>query len=169
MQKVKINHQIQAKEVRVVTEDGEQLGIMSLSSALQAAGEHGLDVVEVSPNAQPPVVKIIDFAKFRYQQKKLEQQQRKNAKKVEVKTVRLSVRISEHDIETKSKQADGFLTDGNLVRVELRMRGREQAFLDLAERQVKNFQSKLVSPHRIEVPLKKMGNTFTMTLAPNNK
>lgn len=167
MQKTRINHQITAATVRVVAEDGEQVGVMSLGEALKLAGEHGLDVVEVSPQAQPPVVKIIDFAKFRYQQKKAEQLQKKKAKKVEVKTIRLSVRISEHDITTKAKQADGFLEEGDLVRVELRMRGREQAFLDLAERQVKNFQGKLTFPHRVEVPIKKMGNTFTMTVAPN--
>lgn len=169
MQKTRINHQIQAREVRVVTEDGEQLGIMSLSQALGLAGEHGLDLVEVSPNAQPPVVKLIDFAKYRYQQKKLEQQQRKNAKKVEVKTVRLSVRISEHDLAIKAKQADSFLEDGNLVRVELRMRGREQAFADLGAKQIENFRTKLTCVHRIEVPIKKMGNTFTATFAPVSK
>lgn len=169
MQKTRINHQIQASEVRVVNEDGEQLGIMQLSEALRLAGEHSLDVVEVSPTAKPPVVKIIDFAKFRYQQKKAEALQKKKAKKVEIKTIRLSVRISEHDLNTKAKQADGFLTDGDLVRVELRMRGREQAFLEIAENQVKNFQTKLASPHRIEVPLKRMGHTMSMTLAPNTK
>lgn len=167
MQKTRINHQIQAAEVRLVTEDGEQLGVMALSAALKLADEHGLDLVEVSPNAKPPVAKLIDFAKFRYQQKKAEQQQKKKAKKVEIKTIRLSVRISEHDLLTKAKQADGFLEEGNLVRVELRMRGREQAFANLAESQVKNFETRLVQPHRTEVPLKRMGHSLSATYAPN--
>ncbi len=167
MQKTRINHQIQAREVRLVNEDGEQVGVYSLSEALKLATEHGLDLVEVSPNANPPVAKLIDYAKFRYQQKKAEQLQKKKAKKVEVKTIRLSVRISEHDLDTKAKQADGFLEDGDLVRVELRMKGREQAFLDIAEKQVKNFHSKITVPSRIEVPIKRMGNTMGMTLAPS--
>jgi translation initiation factor IF-3 len=166
LQKTRINHQIQAKELRLVNEDGEQIGLFSLSEALKLAAEHGLDLVEVSPNANPPVAKVIDFAKYRYQQKKVEQQQKKKVKKVEVKTIRLSVRISDHDVSTKAKQADEFLSDGDLVRVELRMRGREQAFLDLAEKQVKHFHSKLTSPSRVEVPLRRMGNTMSMTLAP---
>ena len=166
LEKTRINHQIQARELRLVNEDGEQIGLFKLSDALNLAAEHGLDLVEVSPNAKPPVAKLIDFAKFRYQQKKVEQQQKKKAKKVEVKTIRLSVRISEHDIATKAKQADEFLQDGDLVKVELRMRGREQAFLDLAEKQVRNFQSKLTAPHRVEVPIRRMGNTMSTTLAP---
>jgi translation initiation factor IF-3 len=165
LQKTRINHQIQAKELRLVNEDGEQIGVFSLSEALKLATEHGLDLVEVSPHANPPVAKVIDFAKYRYQQQKVEQQQKKKAKKVELKTIRLSVRISEHDLDTKAKQTDGFLSDGDLVRVELRMRGREQAFLDLAEKQVKNFHSKVTVPNRIEVPIKRMGNTMSMTLA----
>ena len=133
MQKTRINHQIQAGEVRVVNEDGEQLGLMPLSEALKLSSEHGLDVVEVSPNAKQPVVKLIDFAKFRYQQKKAEQLQRKKTKKVEVKTVRLSVRISEHDLDTKAKQTNGFLKDGDLVEVELTQAGPNSLHATLLE------------------------------------
>ena len=140
---------------------------MSLSEALTLAGEHGLDLVEVSPNAQPPVAKLIDFAKFRYQQKKAEQQAKKKAKKVEIKTLRLSARIGEHDLQVKAKQAGEFLTNGDLVRVELRMRGREQAFASLAENQIKAFQTAITVPFRVEVPQKRMGNTISVTLAPS--
>ncbi|MBL8031022.1 MAG: translation initiation factor IF-3 [Candidatus Doudnabacteria bacterium] len=167
MLRTRINHQIQAKELRLVNEDGEQIGLFSLSEALKMAADNGLDLVEVSPNAKPPVAKVIDYAKFRYQQKKAEQLQKKKAKKVEVKTVRLSIRISEHDLQTKAKQSDGFLEEGNLIKAELRMRGREQAFLDLAEKQLKNFQSKITFPTRVEVPIRRMGNTMSMILAPN--
>ena len=167
MQKTRINHQIQARELRLVNEDGEQIGLFSLSEALKIAAEHGLDLVEVSPNANPPVAKVIDFAKYRYQQQKVEQQQKKKAKKIEVKTIRLSVRISEHDMSTKAKQTDGFLADGDMVRVELRMRGREQAFLDIPEKQLKKFQSILTVPSKVEVPIRRMGSTMAMTLAPS--
>lgn len=162
----RVNHQIKSPELRIISEEGEQLGVMSLSEALQAAHEQELDLVEVSPHANPPVAKIIDFAKYRYQLQKAEALQRKNAKKVEVKTIRLSVRIGDHDLITKAKRADEFLEDGNLIKVELRMRGREQAFLDVAEEQIVKFKSKLTTEVREEVPLKKMGNTLAVTYAP---
>lgn len=167
MFKTRINHQIQAPEVRVITEEGEQVGIMKLGQALTLAGEHGLDVVEISPHAKPPVVKLISYDKFRYQQKKMEQQQKKNAKKVEVKTIRLSARISAHDMEVKAKQVDGFLADSNLVRLELRMRGREQAFTSLAEQQIKTFLSFITATYKVEVPMKRMGGTLSIALAPS--
>lgn len=163
----RVNHQISASEVRIIGEDGEQLGVMSLSAALQMAHENELDLVEVSPNANPPVAKLIDFAKYRYQLQKTEALQRKNAKKIEVKTIRLSARISDHDILTKATQADKFLADDNLVKVELRMRGREQAFADLSEQQIKKFKAKLTVPVREEVPLRRMGNALSVTYAPS--
>lgn len=163
---VRVNHQITSPEVRVISDEGGQLGVMSLSTALRMAEEQELDLVEVSPNANPPVVKLVDFAKFRYQMQKAEALQKRNAKKVEVKTIRISARISEHDLTTKAKQADEFFADGNMVKVELRMRGREQAFLDVAEKQIQNFQAQLKSQVKEEVPLKKVGNTLAVTLAP---
>jgi translation initiation factor IF-3 len=165
--KTRFNHQIQAPQVRLISDTGEQIGIMPTSQALALAQEHGLDLVEISPNAQPPVAKLISYDKFRYQQKKLEQQQRKNAKRIEVKTMRLSSRISTHDMQIKAKQADGFLSEGNLVRIELRMRGREQAYGNLAEQQIKTFQGLLTFSHKVEVPLKRMGNTISLTLSPS--
>ncbi|HMQ01755.1 MAG TPA: translation initiation factor IF-3 [Candidatus Doudnabacteria bacterium] len=166
MQKTRINRQITAPEIRLLNDAGEQLGIFSLTQAMALAEEHGLDLVEVSPNAQPPVVKLISFDKFKYQQKKLEQQQKKRVKKVEVKTVRLSAKIAAHDIATKAKHADEFLQDGDWVKLELRMRGREQAFLDVAHGQIETFKAALTAPYRIEVPAKKAGNTISMTIAP---
>ena len=164
--RTRVNHQIQAPSVRVIDEDGTQLGILPISEALKIASERELDLVEISPNAQPPVCKLIDFDKFRYQQKKAAQLQKKKAKKIEVKTVRLSVRIGQHDLQTKARQTDGFLAEGNLVKIELRMRGREQAHADLAEKQIKNFLGMLSAPFRVEQPAKKTGNTFSTTIAP---
>lgn len=166
MQQTRVNHQITAQEIRLLNDVGEQLGVMSLSEALKLADEHGLDLVEISPQARPPVVKLISFDKFKYQQKKLEQQQKKKVKKVEVKTVRLSVKIATNDIQTKAKKADEFLADGDWVKLELRMRGREQAFVEVAMKQIDAFRNALTAPYRVEVEPKKMGNTLSMTIAP---
>jgi translation initiation factor IF-3 len=165
--KARINHQIRASDVRVINEDGEQVGVMKLSQALTLAQENGLDVVEVSPMAKPPVVKLIDFAKFKYQQKKLEQQQKKKAKKTEVKTIWISVRISEHDMQIKAKKVEEFLTDGDLVKIELRMRGREQAYGELGHKQLQAFLGFVTVPYRTEIPIKRMGGTWSVTIAPS--
>ncbi len=166
LQKAKVNHQIKAVEVRVITETGEQLGILKLSAALTLANEHGLDLVEVAPHAQPPVCKVIDYAKFKYQQKKAESEAKKKAKKTEMKTIWLSTRISQHDMEVKAKKVDEFLTEGDVVKIELKMRGREQAFPDIARTQLTTFIQLVSKPHRIDVPIKKMGGTFSITIAP---
>ena len=168
MQTFRVNHQITAPELRLLNEEGQQLGVMPLTEALKLADEHGLDLVEISPQAKPPVVKLITYDKFKYQQKKLEQQQKKKVKKVEVKTVRLSAKIATHDIQTKARKADEFLTDSDWVKVELRMRGREQAFLEVAEKQIQAFRAALTVPYRVEIEPRKMGNTLTMTIAPSS-
>ncbi len=166
MLKTRINHQIKVPNLRVINEDGRQIGIMKTSEAIALALEYGLDLVEVSPVANPPVAKLIDFAKFKYQQKKLEQQQKKHAKKTEVKTIWISVRISEHDMEIKANKVSEFLADGDLVKIELRMRGREQAYGDLGRQSLEKFLKYIKSPYRVEVPLKRMGGTWSLTAAP---
>lgn len=166
MQKTRINRQITAQEIRLLNDAGEQLGLFPVAEALKLAEEHGLDLVEISPNAQPPVVKLISYDKFKYQQKKLEQQQKKKVKKVEVKTIRLSAKIATHDLQTKAKRADEFLTDGDWVKLELRMRGREQAFVDVAFGQLESFKQSLTAPYRVEVQPKRAGHTISLTLAP---
>lgn len=166
MQRNKLNHQITAPEVRVIGEDGAQVGVMKTSEALAMALEQGLDLIEVSPLAKPPVAKLMDAAKYRYQQKKLEQQQKKKAKKTEVKTMWLSVRISGHDMTIKAKKVDEFLAEGDMVKVDLRMRGREQAHGDLAQRQLETFLTHVSHPFRTESPIKRMGNTFSTLIVP---
>ena len=165
--KVKLNHQIQAPTLRVINETGEQVGVMKLSEALTLANEHGLDLVEIVPNAAPPVAKLIDFAKYKYQQKKAENLQKKNAKKTEVKTIWISVRISEHDMGIKAGKVTEFLQDGDLVKIELRMRGREQAYGDLGRKNLEKFLTFIKTPYKIEVPLKRMGGTWSLTVAPS--
>lgn len=169
MQKTRINHQIKAATVRVINDDGKQIGVMKLSEALTLTQEYGLDLVEVSPLANPPVCKLIDFAKYRYQQKKIEQQQKKNVKKTEVKTIWISMRISEHDMEIKGKKVSEFLEDGNLVKVELRMRGREQAYGEQGRQNLNKFLTYVKALHRIESPVRRMGGTWAILLAPNNQ
>lgn len=167
MLKARLNHQIKAPTLRIINEDGEQIGVMKTSEALALAGQHGLDLVEVSPVANPPVAKLIDYAKYKYQQKKLEQQQKKNAKKTEVKTIWISMRISEHDMEIKANKITQFLTEGDLVRIELRMRGREQAFGELGRQNLIKFLTYIKTPFRTEVPVKRMGGTWSVTVAPS--
>jgi translation initiation factor IF-3 len=139
VQKARTNNQIRVPEVRVIDEVGGQLGVMKTVDALAMAQDRGLDLMEVSPNAQPPVVKFVDFDKYRYHQKKLEQQQRKKQKKVDIKGIRLSLRISEHDMAIKAKKAIEFLEEGHKVKVDLLMRGREQAHPEMAFERVKLF------------------------------
>lgn len=167
IQRTRINHQINAPEVRVLSELGEQVGVMKTGQALELARQNGMDLVEIAPQAKPPVCKIIDFAKFKYQQKKALTLARKNTKKTEVKTVWLTARIGEHDMQIKAKKVVEFLTDGDLVRIELRMRGREQAFGDIARQSLEKFLTFISAAYRVEVPIKRMGGTFALTIAPS--
>lgn len=156
MLKTRTNNQIRVPEVRVIDEDGQQLGVMKTSEALALAEERELDLVEVSPQAQPPVVKLINFDKYRYHQKKLEQQQKKKIKKIDVKGVRLSLRISEHDMSIKAKKASEFLEEGHKVKVDLLMRGREQAHPEMGFEVIKKFLS-FVPSYSTEVAAKRQG------------
>lgn len=164
--RTRLNHQITAPELRVVNEEGEQVGVMKTGQALELARQNGLDLVEIAPMAKPPVAKIIDFAKFKYQQKKAITQAKKNTKKTEVKTLWLTMRIGEHDMQIKAKKIDEFLLEGDLARVELRMRGREQAFPDLARQQLQKFLTFITQPYKIDVPIKRLGSTFAVMIAP---
>lgn len=165
--KTRLNHQITAPEVRVVNEEGQQVGVMKTGQALALARENGLDLVEIAPMAKPPVVKIIDFAKFKYQQKKALTEAKKHTKKTEVKTLWITMRIGEHDMQVKAKKIDEFLTDGDLVRIELRMKGREQAFPDIARQNLTKFLTFISVPYRIDVPVKRLGGTFGIIIAPS--
>ncbi len=167
MQRSRTNNQIRVPEVRVIDENGEQLGIMKTPDALTIAQDRGLDMVEVSPLAKPPVVKFINYDKFRYHQKKLAQQDKKKIKKIEIKGVRLSLRISEHDLQTKANRSIKFLEDGNKVKVDLMMRGREQAYADQAMQVIKKFMG-FVPNHAVESPAKRAGNTISVLLKKNN-
>ena len=167
MQKARTNNQIRVPEVRVIDETGGQLGVMKTVDALAMAQDRGLDLMEVSPNAQPPVVKFVDFDKYRYHQKKLEQQQKKRQKKVDIKGIRLSLRISEHDMGIKAKKAIEFLDEGHKVKVDLLMRGREQAHPEMAFERFKLFLT-LIPSYITEQEPKRQG-PFVSTIIAKGK
>ena len=134
-----INNEIKDKELRVISADGEQLGIMSASDALHIAETKGLDLVKIAPQAKPPVCKIMDYSKFRYEQAKREKENRKNQKQVETKEIRLSVTIDVGDFNTKVNQAKKFLASGHKVKVSIRLKGRMMTHSDLGIENMKRF------------------------------
>ncbi len=129
--KTRINEKIRAREVRVITADGEQLGVMSSRDALNRARDAELDLVEVSPNAKPPVCKIMDYGKYKYEQARKAKEAKKNQKQVVVKEVKFKVRIDTHDFETKVSKIEKFLSKDNKVKVSLMLFGRERMHADL--------------------------------------
>jgi len=163
VQKSRTNNQIRVPELRVIDEDGSQLGILKTSDALALAQERGLDLVEVSPQAKPPVAKLVNYDKLRYHQKKLEQQQKKKIKRIEVKNIRLSVRIAEHDMQVKARQAEKFLAEGHKVKIDLMMRGREQAFAELGFKSIQKFLT-FIPNHEVEVPETRQGKFISMVI-----
>ena len=134
-----LNEEIRDKEIRLIGADGAQLGIMSSAQANALAEEQGMDLVKISPNAVPPVCKIMDYSKFCYDQKKREKDAKKNQKVVEIKEIRMSPSIDTNDFNTKVKAAQKFLSDGNRVKVSVRFRGREMAHTNLGEKLLMDF------------------------------
>lgn len=130
---LRINRQIRAREVLVIDENGVQRGVMNTFDACHLAEEAGLDLVEVSPNANPPVCKILDFGKYRFEMEKKQREAKKNQTIVKIKEIRMQPKIEKHDLETKSKAIAEFLTDGNKVKVSVRFRGRELAHPELGK------------------------------------
>lgn len=137
-----------------------------MEEALQLAVERGLDLVEVAPKAVPPVCKILDYGKYLYRQNKIEQKHKKMQKQSEMKGMRLSLRIDQHDLETKIRQARGFLEDRNSVKVQLMFRGREAAHVSLAREKLDFFSKSLQDVGQLEDPPKKQGNQMIMIIVP---
>ncbi len=133
------NYQIIAPEVRVIDNEGKFLGVMKTSDAIKLAEEHELDLVEVSPKDDPPICKILDFGAFKYQKDKERRAQKAHAKKVEVKGIRLSVKMGAHDLNTRKDQALGFLEQGDKLKLEIILRGREKAHGELATERINDF------------------------------
>lgn len=165
---MRINREIRADCLRVISEKGEQLGVLPLREALARAQEQGLDLVEISPNAQPPVAKIIDYGKFRYMQQKREKDSKKTQVQIKVKEIKLKPNIDTHDFETKLKHAREFLVKGNKVRITCMFRGREMLHLGLGEKVVRNFCQELSDVSIVEAPPKLMGRSMSTTLSPSS-
>ena len=138
-----INEQIRDREIRLIGEDGEQLGIMSARDAMKLAREANLDLVKIAPTAKPPVCKIIDYGKYRYEQARREKEARKKQKTIEVKEIRLSPNIDTNDLNTKVNQARKFVSGGNKVKVAVRFRGRELAHTAVGKTILEDFAQKL--------------------------
>ena len=161
-----LNEEIRDKEIRLIGADGAQLGIMSADQANAMAEEQGLDLVKISPNAVPPVCKIMDYSKFCYDQKKREKDAKKNQKVVEIKEIRMSPSIDTNDFNTKVKNAVKFLKEGNRVKVSVRFRGREMAHTNLGEKLLMDFAEACAEVASMEKNPKLEGRFMGMFLTP---
>ena len=163
-----LNEEIRDKEIRLIGADGAQLGIMSADQANEMAEEQGLDLVKISPNAVPPVCKIMDYSKFCFDQKKREKEARKNQKVVEIKEIRMSPSIDTNDLNTKIKNAQKFLKEGNRVKVSVRFRGREMAHTNIGEKLLMDFAEACAEVATMEKNPKLEGRFMAMFLTPKN-
>ena len=163
-----INEEIRDKELRVIGANGDQLGIMSSADALALAEEKELDLVKIAPQATPPVCKIMDYGKFRFEQLKREKEARKNQRVVEIKEIRMSPSIDTNDLNTKIKNAMKFLKDGNRVKVTVRFRGREMAHTSLGEVLLKKFGEDCAEVAAVEKGAKLEGRNMSMFLSPKS-
>ena len=162
----RINHHIRIRQVRVLDEEGNQLGVLETADAIALALQKGLDLVEIAPTQRPPVCKIMDFGKYKYEIKKKEQASRKKQHQVQVKELRVRPRIGEHDVQVKVKQAREFLTEGDKVEINCVMRGREMAHPDLANKIVQHVFQQLADLCKIERPARIEGKRMIMLLTP---
>lgn len=160
-----INEQIRDKEVRVIGEDGEQLGVMSSKDALKLAKEAELDLIKIAPTAKPPVCKIVDYGKYRYEQMRKEKEAKKKQKTIDIKEIRFSPNIDTNDLNTKVNQARKFLSKGDKVKVSIRFRGRELAHTEIGADILNNFAAQLEDVAIVEKPAKVEGRSMVMFLA----
>lgn len=163
-----INEQIRANEVEVIGTNGERLGKMKVKDAMEKAYDEDMDLVLVAPNANPPVCKILDYSKFKFEMAKKEKEARKNQKVVELKEIRLSATIDEHDLETKAKNANKFLKSGNKVKVSLKFKGREVRFVDKGKETILKFVS-MLEEGQIDKEPKLEGRFLNVIVLPKDK
>jgi len=161
-----MNEDIREKEIRVIGADGEQLGVLPTKEALRMAEEKELDLVAISPSANPPVCKIMDFGKFIYEQQKKDKEAKKKQKVITIKEIRLSATIEEHDIEIKANNAKKFLVDGDKVKITVRFRGREIENSHVGRKILDHFVEKLGDVYIVEKPARQEGRNMIMILAP---
>ena len=165
----KINEEIRDKELRVIDEDGTMLGIMSRDEALALAEQRKLDLVNISPNAVPPVCKRLDYGKYRYEAQKREKEAKKKQRTIEVKEIRLSTFIEEHDLQVKANTASKFLKDGDKVKASLRFRGRELGHTQLGREVMDKFAELCSEFSTVEKKPVMEGRTMSMVLAPRSE
>lgn len=161
-----INEEILDKEVRLIGDQGEQLGIMSAQEALKIAVERELDLVKIAPGSNPPVCKVMDYGKFRFEQTKKEKEAKKNQRVIEIKEIRMSPGIGENDFNTKLKNGQKFLNDGDRVKVSVRFRGREMAHTEIGEQLLKDFAAKCAEIATLDKNPKLEGRNMSMFLSP---
>ena len=163
-----INEEIRDPEVRLIDENGGQLGIVGIREAQAIADQRNLDLVKIAPGSNPPVCKLMDYGKYRFEMAKREKEQRKNQKIIEIKEVRLSATIDLHDMEVKAKATRKFLSDGNKVKVSIRFRGRQITHGDIGLDVMAKFHEMLQEVAVIERPARQEGRNMFMVLAPKN-
>lgn len=168
IKELQINEQIRDREVRVIDSDGSQLGVIKVNEALKQAEKRKLDLVRVSPNARPPVCKIMDYGKYKYSLAKKEKESRKKQRVIEVKEIRLTPKIQKHDIEVKCKNASKFLTKGDRVKVVVRFRGRELGHTEIGYEVLKQFAELLADVSEMDKRPKMEGRNMIMVLGPKN-
>ncbi len=161
-----INEEIKAKEVRVVGPDGEAIGIMQFDAALKKAYDGGLDLVLMAPQAQPPVCRIMDYGKFRFERDKKEKEAKKKQQIIELKEIQLSYRIDTHDFETKLRHAHRFLGEGNKVRVTMRFKGREMSHISLGQETMKRFSDACADLGSVDKSMVLDGRILSMVITP---
>ena len=162
----RVNRQIRIAEVRLIDQNGEQVGIVTTADAMRRAEEAGLDLVEVSPNSDPPVCKILDYGKFKFQEQKKKNEARKRQKTVEIKEIKLRPNIDIHDYEVKAKAMHRFFEEGDKVKVTLRFRGREMAQTELGVRLLEKVKAETATMAKVESEPQMEGRQMIMILAP---
>lgn len=161
-----INEEIRDREIRLIGENGEQLGIMSAAAALAIAEERDLDLVKIAPGSNPPVCKIMDYGKYRFEQSKREKEARKNQRIVEVKEIRMSPSIGENDFLVKLRNGQKFLADGDRLKVTVRFRGREMAHTNIGEQLLRDFAERCSELANLDKPPKLEGRNMSVFLSP---
>ena len=163
-----LNEDIRDKEIRLIGSEGEQMGIMTPDEALKIADEQGLDLVKISPQAVPPVCKLMNYGKFRFEQSKREKEAKKNQHVVEIKEIRMSPGIDVGDFNTKLKNAQKFVADGNRVKVSVRFRGREMAHTDIGKDLLDRFAEQCAEVANLDKPAKLEGRMMSIFLSPKS-
>jgi translation initiation factor IF-3 len=165
----RINETIRVREVRLIDEEGNQLGIVPTPEARKRAEEVGLDLVEVAPQAKPPVCKLLDYGKYKFEQEKKNRESKKKQKLVKMKEIRMQPKIEEHDLQFKTKHIREFLDEGNKVKVTIRFRGREMAHTELGRDVLEKVQEKLENGYNLDKPPHMEGRFMSMIVSPKSK